>query len=79
MIIISCLQECLLCAVMVDKIRGPPSQCRSDFQYFLSHFEQLLINIEGFNPNVTVLLGEYNQDHDCLVTLAHLNVSNLMS
>ena len=60
MIIISCLQECLLCVVMVDKIRRPPSQYRSDFQYFLSRFEHLLINIEGFNPNVTVLLGDYN-------------------
>ena len=67
MIIISYLQERLLCEVMIDNIRGyntlihrSPSQNSSDFQHFLSGFEQLLINIEGFKPNFTVLLGDSN-------------------
>ena len=61
------LQECLLCEVMIDNIRGcialiyrSPSQNSLEFQHFLSGFEQLLINIEGFKPNFTVLLGDYN-------------------
>ena len=29
-------------------------------QHFLSGFEQLLINVEGFKPNFTVPLGDYN-------------------
>ena len=37
-----------------------PSQNSLEFQHFLSGFEQLLINIEGFKPNFTVLLGDYN-------------------
>ena len=67
MINISYLQECLLCEVMIDNIRGcialiyrSPSQNSLEFQHFLSGFEQLLINIEGFKPNFTVLLGDYN-------------------
>ena len=64
---ISYLQECLLCEVMIDNIRGcialiyrTQSQNSLEFQHFLSGFEQLLINIEGFKPNFTVLLGDYN-------------------
>ena len=52
---------------MIDNIREyialiyrSPSQKSSDFQHFLSGFEQLLINIEGFKPNFTVLLDDYN-------------------
>ena len=67
MINISYLQEFLLCEVMIHNIRGCialiyrfPSQNSSEFQHFLSDFEQLLINIEGFKPNFTVLLGDYN-------------------
>ena len=67
MINISYLQECLLFEVMIDNIRGrialiyrSPSQNSLEFQHFLSGFEQLLINIEGFKPNFTVLLGDYN-------------------
>ena len=67
MINISYLQECLLCEVMIDNIRGrialiyrSPSQNSLEFQHFLSGFEQLLINIEGFKPNFTVLLGDCN-------------------
>ena len=52
---------------MIDNIRGcialiyrSPSQNSLEFQHFLSGFEQLLINIEGFKPNFTVLLGDYN-------------------
>ena len=67
MINISYLQECLLCEVMIDNIRGrialiyrSPSQNSLEFQHFLSGFEQLLINIEGFKPNFTVLLGNFN-------------------
>ena len=67
MINISYLQECLLCEVMIDNIRGcialiyrSPSQNSLEFQHFLSGFEQLLINIEGFKPNFTVPLGDYN-------------------
>ena len=52
---------------MIDNIRGSIaliyrslSQNSSEFQHFLSGFEQLLINIEGFKPNLTVLLGDYN-------------------
>ena len=67
MINISYLQECLLCQVMIDNIRGcialiyrSPSQNSLEFQHFLSGFEQFLINIEGFKPNFTVLLGDYN-------------------
>ena len=32
----------------------------SDFQHFLLGFERLLINIESFKPNLTVVLGEFN-------------------
>ena len=67
MVNISHLQECLLCEVMIDNIRWciafiyrSPSQDSLEFQHFLSGFEQLLINIEGFKPNFTVLLGDYN-------------------
>ena len=67
MINISYLQECLLCEVMIDNIRGrivliyrSPSQNSLEFQHFLSSFEQLIISIEGFTPNSTVLLGDYN-------------------
>ena len=36
-------------------------QVRSSyFQHFLLGFERLLINIEGFKPNLTVVLGEFN-------------------
>ena len=59
------LQEYLLCEVMIDNIRGcialiyrPPNQNSLEFQHFLSGFEQLLINIEGFKPNFTVLRGD---------------------
>ena len=31
---------------------------------FLSDFEQLLLNIEGFKPTFTVLPGDYNQIHE---------------
>ena len=37
------------------------SQNSSDFQHFLSGFEQLLISIEAFKPDSTVLLGDYNR------------------
>ena len=64
---ISYLQECLLCEVMIGNIRGcialiyrSPSQNSLEFQYFLSGFEQLLVSIECFQPNFTVLLGDYN-------------------
>ena len=64
---ISYLQECLLCEIMIYNIRGcialiyrSPSQNNLDSQHFLSGFEQLLINIEDFKPNFTVLLGDYN-------------------
>ena len=64
---ISYLQECLLCEIMIYNIRGcitviyrSPSQNSLDSQHFLSGFEQLLINIEAFKPNFTVLLGDYN-------------------
>ena len=67
MVNISHLQECLLCEVMIDNIRWciafiyrSPSQDSLEFQHFLSGFEQLLINIEGFKPNCTVPLGDYN-------------------
>ena len=67
MINISYLQECLLCEVTIDNIRGcialiyrSPSQSRSQFQQFLSGFKHLLINIESVKPNFTVLLGDYN-------------------
>ena len=67
MVNISHLQECLLCEVMLDNIRWciafiyrSPSQDSLEFQHFLSGFEQLLINIEGFKPNFTVPLGDYN-------------------
>ena len=67
MINISYLQECLLCEVMIDNIRGcialiyrSPSQNSLEFQHYLSGFEQLLINIEGFKPNFTVLRGNFN-------------------
>ena len=60
---ISLLQEFLLREVMIDNIRGyvaimykSPRQNSSDFRQFLSGFEQLLINIEGFKLNFTVLL-----------------------
>ena len=50
MINISYLQECLLCEVMIDNIRGcialinrPPNQNSLEFQHFLSGFDQLLI------------------------------------
>ena len=36
------------------------SQNSSDFQHFLSGFEQLLISIEAFKSDSTVLLGHYN-------------------
>ena len=49
MINISYLQECLLCEIMIDNIKGCialiyrfPSQSSLDFQHFLSGFEQLL-------------------------------------
>ena len=65
MINVSYLQECLLYEVMIDNIRGcialiyrPPNQNSLEFQHFLSGFEQLLINIEGFKPNFTVLRGD---------------------
>ena len=63
---ISYLQECLLCEIMIYNrgcialIYRFPSQNNLDSQHFLSGFEQLLINIEGFKPNFTVLLGDYN-------------------
>ena len=46
------LQECLLCEVIIDN-RGYialiyRSSKISGFQHFLSGFEQLIINIEGF-------------------------------
>ena len=46
------LQECLLCEVIIDN-RGYialiyRSSKISEFQHFLSGFEQLIINIEGF-------------------------------
>ena len=46
------LQKCLLCEVMIDN-RGYialiyRSSKISEFQHFLSGFEQLIINIEGF-------------------------------
>ena len=60
MINISYLQQ-------LDNIRGyialiyrSPSQNISEFQDFLSGFEQLLINIKGFKLTFTVLLGDYN-------------------
>ena len=65
MINIFYLQECLLCAVMIDNIRrcialiySSPNQNTLEFQHFLSGFEQLRINIEGFKPNFTILLGD---------------------
>ena len=63
MINISYLQECLLCEVMIDNIRGcrSPSQNSLEFQHFLFGFEQFLINIESFKPNFKVLLGDYNE------------------
>ena len=67
MINISYLQECLLCEVTLDNIRGciafvqrSPSQNRSEFQHFLSSFEQVLINMESVKPNFTVVLGDHN-------------------
>ena len=67
MINISYFQECLFCKVIIKNIRGyiafiyrSPSQSSSDFQHFLSGFEQLLINIKGFKPDFTVLLDDYN-------------------
>ena len=67
MINISYLQECLLCEVMIDNIKGcialihrSPSQNSLEFQHILSGCEQLLINNEGFKPNFTVLLGDCN-------------------
>ena len=66
-ITISYLQQSLLCEVILDKIKGyisivyrSPSQNRSDFQHFLSVFEQLLINIRDFKPNIIVLVSNYN-------------------
>ena len=65
MINIFYLQECLFCEVMIDNIRGyialtyrSQSQNSSDFQHFISGFEQLFISIEGFKPNFTVLIGD---------------------
>ena len=52
---------------MIDNIRGcialiyrSPSQNSLEYQDFLSGFEQLLVNIEGFKPNSTILIGDYN-------------------
>ena len=47
---------------MKDNIRGYIDlQVRSsDFKHFLLGFEQLLINIEGFKLNLTVVLDQYN-------------------
>ena len=67
MINISDLRECLLCEVMIDNIRGrialiyrSPSQNSLEVQHFLTGFEQLIISVEGFTPNSSVLLGDYN-------------------
>ena len=67
MINISYLQEWLLCEVMIDNITGCilliyrfPSQNSLELHHFLSGFEQLLLNIEDFTPNLTVQLGDYN-------------------
>lgn len=50
---------------MIDNIGGynalihkSPSQNSSDFQYFFPGSKQLLINLEGFKPNLTVLIGD---------------------
>ena len=50
---------------MIDNIRGcialiDPQVKVVKFQHFISGFEQLLLNIEGFKPNFTVLLSHYN-------------------
>ena len=50
----TCIRGC------IPLIYRSPSQKSLEFQHFLSSFEQLLINIEGFEPDFTVLLGDYN-------------------
>ena len=52
---------------MLDNSKGftalvyrSPSQNSSEFQHFLSGFEQLLIKIETFKQKFRVLLDDYN-------------------
>ena len=58
-------QECLLCEVILDDIKGyialfctSPNHNSADFQHFMYSFEQLIISIEVFKPNFIVLLDD---------------------
>ena len=61
------LNECILCEVTFDKIKGyitvlyrSPSQNSSEFDNFLSEFENMLNLINSFKPDFTIILGDFN-------------------
>ena len=61
------LSECLLCEVTLDDKKGyiavlyrSPSQNSSEFDNFLSGFENMLNLINSFKPDFTIILGDFN-------------------
>ena len=64
---INFLNECILCEVTLDKLKGyitvlyrSPSQNSSEFDNFLSGFENILNLINSFKPDFSIILGDFN-------------------
>ena len=57
----SYLRECLIplkgCVITLYR---SPSQGYNEFQFFISNLEKLLININSFDLNSVILLGDFN-------------------
>ena len=61
------LSECLTFEVTVSNKKGYvitlyrfPSQTSNEFLFFITNLEKLLININSFDPNFVILLGDFN-------------------
>ena len=64
---INFFSECLLCEVAVTNKKGyiaalcrSPSQTNTVFNNFLSNFEKLLYKLSALNPNISIILGDFN-------------------
>ena len=64
---INFLNECLLCEVTFDNKKGyitvlyrSPSQSSSEFDNFLSGFENMLNVISSCKPDFSIILGDFN-------------------
>ena len=61
------LNECLLCEVSFNNKKGyiavlnrSPSQNRLEFDTFIPNFEKMLRGIHSFNPNFSIIVGDFN-------------------